>query len=36
VLADPKLDALTYVDVRVPVRPAAGGAAIAESAEPPA
>ena len=27
VLADPKLDALTYVDVRVPERPAAGGAA---------
>lgn len=37
VLADPKLDALTYVDVRVPERPAAGGAAIAGiSAEPPA
>ena len=27
VLADPKLDALTYLDVRVPERPAAGGAA---------
>ena len=27
VLADPKLDAATYVDVRVPERPAAGGAA---------
>jgi cell division protein FtsQ len=27
VLADPKLDAVTYVDVRVPERPAAGGAA---------
>lgn len=26
VLADPKLDALTYVDVRIPDRPAAGGA----------
>ena len=26
VLADPKLDAATYVDVRVPERPAAGGA----------
>jgi len=37
VLADPKLDALTYVDVRVPERPAAGGAAIAGiSLEPPA
>jgi len=37
VLADPKLDALTYVDVRVPERPAAGGAAIAGiSIEPPA
>jgi cell division protein FtsQ len=27
VLADPKLDTLTYLDVRVPRRPAAGGAA---------
>ncbi len=27
VLADPELDALTYLDVRVPERPAAGGAA---------
>jgi cell division protein FtsQ len=27
VLADPKLDSLTYLDVRVPERPAAGGAA---------
>lgn len=27
VLADPKLDSLSYVDVRVPERPAAGGAA---------
>ncbi len=37
VLADPKLDALSYVDVRVPERPAAGGAdtGVAE-AEPPA
>jgi cell division protein FtsQ len=26
VLADPKLDSLTYLDVRVPERPAAGGA----------
>ena len=26
VLADPKLDGLTYVDVRVPERAAAGGA----------
>jgi cell division protein FtsQ len=37
VLADPKLDALTYLDVRVPERPAAGGAATAEvSIDPPA
>lgn len=37
VLADPKLDALTYIDVRVPERPAAGGAAIAGvPADPPA
>lgn len=37
VLADPKLDTLTYVDVRVPERAAAGGAASAEvSGEPPA
>jgi cell division septal protein FtsQ len=37
VLADPKLDAVTYVDVRVPERPAAGGAAIAGvSTDPPA
>ena len=36
VLADPKLDALSYVDVRVPERPAAGGAANSlQSAEPP-
>jgi cell division protein FtsQ len=27
VLADPELDALTYLDVRVPARPTAGGAA---------
>ena len=27
VLADPKIDMLTYVDVRVPERPAVGGAA---------
>jgi len=31
VLADPKLDTLTYLDVRVPRRPAAGGAATADS-----
>lgn len=37
VLADPKLDALTYLDVRVPERPAAGGAAIAGvQVDPPA
>ncbi len=37
VLADPKLDGLTYVDVRVPQRPAAGGAAPpTETTEPPA
>jgi hypothetical protein len=37
VLADPKLDAVTYVDVRVPERPAAGGAAKPlQSADPPA
>ena len=37
VLADPKLDGLTYVDVRVPDRPAAGGAAPAvTSTDPPA
>ena len=36
VLADPKLDALTYLDVRVPERPAAGGAAKPpQTAEPP-
>jgi cell division protein FtsQ len=36
VLADPKLDALTYVDVRVPERPAAGGAAKPlQSVDPP-
>lgn len=36
VLADPKLDALTYLDVRVPERPAAGGAAKPlQSADPP-
>jgi cell division protein FtsQ len=31
VLADPKLDSLSYVDVRVPERPAAGGATIAST-----
>lgn len=31
VLADPKLDSLSYVDVRVPERPAAGGASIAST-----
>jgi cell division protein FtsQ len=31
VLADPKLDALAYVDVRVPERPAAGSAATAST-----
>jgi cell division protein FtsQ len=37
VLADPKLDALTYLDVRVPERPAAGGAAKPlQLADPPA
>jgi len=37
VLADPKLDGLTYVDVRVPERAAAGGASPAPgTAEPPA
>jgi cell division protein FtsQ len=37
VLADPKLDALTYVDVRVPERAAAGGAAPPpDPTEPPA
>jgi cell division protein FtsQ len=37
VLADPKLDALAYLDVRVPERPAAGGAAKPlQSAQPPA
>lgn len=37
VLADPKLDGLTYVDVRVPQRAAAGGAAAPPAAtEPPA
>jgi cell division protein FtsQ len=37
VLADGKLDALTYVDVRVPERPAAGGAATSLApADPPA
>jgi len=36
VLADPSLEALTYVDVRVPERPAAGGAAQpVETIEPP-
>ena len=36
VLADPSLEALTYLDVRVPERAAAGGAAQAvEYAEPP-
>lgn len=32
-LADPKLDTLTYLDVRVPERPAAGGAAPPPAAE---
>ena len=32
VLADPKLDALTYVDVRVPERPAVGGGGVAAAA----
>ena len=37
VLADGKLDALTYLDVRVPKRPAAGGAAAGVAAtDPPA
>ena len=37
VLADPKLDGLTYVDVRVPERAAAGGASPAPgSSQPPA
>ena len=37
VLADPKLDALSYLDVRVPERPAAGGADTAVApTEPPA
>ena len=31
VLADPKLDSLSYVDVRVPERPAAGGASLAST-----
>lgn len=36
VLADPELEALTYVDVRIPERPAAGGAAQpVEPDEPP-
>lgn len=35
VLADPKLDTLTYVDVRVPERPAVGGAAAPTAQEPP-
>ena len=35
VLADPKLDGLTYVDVRVPDRPAAGGAAPAVATHRP-
>lgn len=34
VLADPKLETLTYVDVRVPERPAVGGAAAATAQEP--
>ena len=34
VLADPKLDMLTYVDVRVPQRPAVGGAAMPPAADP--
>jgi hypothetical protein len=29
ILADPKLTSLTYVDVRVPDRPAVGGASMA-------
>ncbi len=36
VLADPKLKALTYVDVRVPDRPAVGGAATQPIADPAA
>jgi cell division protein FtsQ len=38
VLADPKLEGLTYVDVRVPERPAAGGAVLAtpHQTDPPA
>ena len=34
VLADPKLETLTYVDVRVPERPAVGGAAAPTALEP--
>jgi len=34
VLADPKLEILTYVDVRVPERPAVGGAAAPTALEP--
>ena len=33
VLADPKLDGLTYVDVRVPERAAAGGASPSPDAD---
>jgi cell division protein FtsQ len=35
VMADPKLDALTYLDVRVPSRPAVGGAAPLETESEP-
>ena len=35
VLSDPKLETLTYVDVRVPQRPAVGGAATPPAAEEP-
>ena len=34
VLADPKTETLTYVDVRVPERPALGGAATPPAPEP--
>jgi cell division protein FtsQ len=35
ILADPELDALTYIDLRVPERPAVGGAAVStDSVEP--
>jgi cell division protein FtsQ len=35
VLADPRLDTLTYVDVRVPKRPAVGGTGEGATATPP-